>query len=140
VGVGVKIMGLAGLAGMYSAIAMRSNAEMTLFNANQARMGLANGAASQVAAMGDAAYFGSATGAAPVFGSGAAGGNPFTALGNGFGAADSPMMQLYQQDRMRELQSVRASVQLAYADAMQKYYAKSVEDWGKSFNTFNAKA
>ena len=125
-------MGIAGLAGAFSAIAMRSNAEMMLFNANQARMGLANGAASSVAAMGEAAYFGSATG-----------GNPFAVLGpsfgNGFGAANSPMMQLYQQDRMYEMQSARAQIQLAYANAMQDYYKNAAADWGKSFNTFNAK-
>jgi hypothetical protein len=131
-------MGIAGLAGMYSAIAMRSNAEMTMFNANQARMGLANGAAMQVAAMGDAAYFGSPSGAAPTFSSNTDG-NPFAALGPSFGAANSPMMQLYQQDRQLQFASARAQINLAYADAMQKYYAKAAEDWGKSFNTFNAK-
>lgn len=131
-------MGIAGLAGAFSAIAMRSNAEMMMFNANQARMGLANGAASQVAAMGDAAYVGSASGGAPVFGSNT-GCNPFASLGPSFGAVDSPMMQLYQQDRNLELASARAQIQVAFAGAMQEYYKDAAKQWGQSFNTFNAK-
>ncbi len=110
-------MGIAALFGMYNAIAMRSNAERTLFGANEARLGLANGAA-----LDNTTYVG----------------NPFAGLGPRFGGSDSPMMQLYQQDRSLALRAAQASIQLAYANAMQDYYQKGVKEWGKSFNTFNA--